>query len=349
MIETRSAHELQFVIVMDGGADDDEVEDVLERLAGVGAHGRVAPGRDATVIGAIGEHGLIGNLTFDDLDGIDRVLPVSKPYKLVALETSPDPTVIQVRGRRLGGDHFGLIAGPCTVESREQTLTTARAVHAAGASMLRGGAFKPRTSPYSFRGLGEEALAILDEAREETGLPLVTELLDPRHIDVVAETTDVIQIGARNMQNFLLLAEVGRTDKPVLLKRGPSASIEELLMAAEYILNEGNSRVILCERGIRTFESATRYTLDIGSIPVLKERTHLPVIVDPSHAAGRRELVPALARAAVAAGADGLIVEAHPRPEEALCDAPQLIRTADFSAFADEIRDLVALMGKVMG
>jgi 3-deoxy-7-phosphoheptulonate synthase len=349
MIETRSSHELQFVIVMDGGADDDEVEDVLERLAGVGAHGRVAPGRDATVIGAIGEHGLLGTLTFDDLDGIDRVLPVSKPYKLVALETSPDPTVIQVRGRRLGGDHFGLIAGPCTVESREQTLTTARAVHAAGASMLRGGAFKPRTSPYSFRGLGEEALAILDEAREETGLPLVTELLDPRHIDVVAETTDVIQIGARNMQNFLLLAEVGRTDKPVLLKRGPSASIEELLMAAEYILNEGNSRVILCERGIRTFESATRYTLDIGSIPVLKERTHLPVIVDPSHAAGRRELVPALARAAVAAGADGLIVEAHPRPEEALCDAPQLIRAADFTAFADEIRDLVALMGKVMG
>jgi 3-deoxy-7-phosphoheptulonate synthase len=349
MIETSSSHELQFVIVMDGGADDDEVEDVLDRLAGVGAHGRVAPGRDATVIGAIGEHGLLGNLSLDDLDGIDRVLPVSKPYKLVALETSPDPTVIQVRGRRLGGDHFGLIAGPCTVESREQTLTTARAVHAAGASMLRGGAFKPRTSPYSFRGLGEEALAILDEAREETGLPLVTELLDPRHMDVVAETTDVIQIGARNMQNFLLLAEVGRTDKPVLLKRGPSASIEELLMAAEYILNEGNSRVILCERGIRTFESATRYTLDIGAIPVLKERTHLPVIVDPSHAAGRRELVPALARAAVAAGADGLIVEAHPRPEEALCDAPQLIRAADFTAFADEIRDLVALMGKVMG
>jgi 3-deoxy-7-phosphoheptulonate synthase len=349
MIETRSSHELQFVIVMEGGADDDEVEDVLERLAGVGAHGRVAPGRDATVIGAIGEHGLLGNLSLDDLDGIDRVLPVSKPYKLVALESSPDPTVIQVRGRRLGGAHFGLIAGPCTVESREQTLTTARAVHAAGASMLRGGAFKPRTSPYSFRGLGEEALEILDEAREETGLPLVTELLDPRHMDVVAETTDVIQIGARNMQNFLLLAEVGRTDKPVLLKRGPSASIEELLMAAEYILNEGNSRVILCERGIRTFESATRYTLDIGAIPVLKERTHLPVIVDPSHAAGRRELVPALARAAVAAGADGLIVEAHPRPEEALCDAPQLIRTADFTAFADEIRDLVGLMGKVIG
>jgi 3-deoxy-7-phosphoheptulonate synthase len=349
VIETSNGHELQFVIVMDGQAADDEVEDVLGRLAGAGAHGRVAPGRAATVIGAIGETGLLGSVSLDGIEGIDRVLPVSKPYKLVALESSPEPTVIQVRGRRVGGGHFALIAGPCTVESREQTLTTARAVHAAGATMLRGGAFKPRTSPYSFRGLGTEALAILDEAREETGLPLVTELLDPRHIDVVAAATDVIQIGARNMSNFLLLTEVGRLDKPVLLKRGPSSSVEELLMAAEYIVSEGNSRVILCERGIRTFESATRFTLDIGAIPVLKERTHLPVIVDPSHAAGRRELVPALARAAVAAGADGIIVEAHPRPEEALCDAPQLIPAARFGPFADEIRDLVALMGKVMG
>ena len=349
MIETSNGHELQFVIVMDGRPGDDQVEDVLVRLAGAGAHGRVAPGRDATVIGAIGERGLLGNLSLDGIAGIDRVVPVSKPYKLVALESSPEPTVIQVRGRRVGGGHFALIAGPCTVESREQTLTTARAVHAAGASMLRGGAFKPRTSPYSFRGLGADALAILDEAREETGLPLVTELLDPRHMDVVAATTDVIQIGARNMSNFLLLAEVGKTDKPVLLKRGPSSSVEELLMAAEYILSEGNSRVILCERGIRTFESATRFTLDIGAIPVLKEQTHLPVIVDPSHAAGRRALVPALARAAVAAGADGIIVEAHPRPEEALCDAPQLIRSAEFAPFADEIRGLVTLMGKVIG
>jgi 3-deoxy-7-phosphoheptulonate synthase len=349
VIETSNGHELQFVIVMDGAAADDEVEDVLDRLAGAGARGRVAPGRDATVIGAIGGHGLLGHLSLDGIASVERVLPVSKPYKLVALETSPDPTVIQVRGRRVGGDHFALIAGPCTVESREQTLITARAVHAAGASMLRGGAFKPRTSPYSFRGLGEDALAILGEAREETGLPVVTELLDPRHIDVVAATADVIQIGARNMQNFLLLTEVGRTDKPVLLKRGASASIEELLMAAEYIVSEGNSRVILCERGIRTFESATRFTLDIGAIPVLKERTHLPVIVDPSHAAGRRELVPALARAAVAAGADGIIVETHPCPEEALCDAPQLLRAAQFGSFADEIRSLVTLMGKVIG
>ena len=349
MIETNGSHELQFLIVMDEAAADDQVEDVLGRLADAGASGRVAPGRESTVIGAIGDHGLLGNLSLDGIAGVDRVLPVSKPYKLVSLESSPEPTVIQVRGRRIGGEHFGLIAGPCTVESREQTLTTARAVHAAGASMLRGGAFKPRTSPYSFRGLGSEALEILAEAREETGLPIVTELLDPRHIDVVTEFADVIQIGARNMQNFLLLSEVGRSDKPVLLKRGASASVDELLMAAEYILKEGNPRVILCERGIRTFESATRFTLDIGAVPVLKERTHLPVIVDPSHAAGRRELVPALARAAVAAGADGIIVEAHPRPEEALCDAPQLIRTAQFSAFADEIQGLVTIMGKVVG
>jgi 3-deoxy-7-phosphoheptulonate synthase len=349
MIEMSATHELQFVIVMNAAADDDQVEDVLALLGQAGAHGRVSPGADAIVIGAIGEHGLLEELSFDGIPAVERILPVSKPYKLVSLETSPAPTVIQVRGRRIGGDHFGFIAGPCTVETREQTLATARAVHAAGASMLRGGAFKPRTSPYSFRGLGGDALAILDEAREETGLPLVTELLDPRHIELVSETTDVIQIGARNMQNFELLSEVGRSDKPVLLKRGASASVEELLMAAEYILKEGNPRVILCERGIKTFESATRFTLDIGAVPVLKEQTHLPVIVDPSHAAGRRELVPALARAAVAAGADGIIVEAHPHPEEALCDAPQLIRTTQFAAFADEVRALVALMGKVIG
>jgi len=348
MIDVNGTHELQFVIVMDGQASDDQVEDVLARLIHAGAYGRVAPGRDSTVIGAIGGRALRGTISLDGIAGIEKVLPVSKPYKLVSLETTPEPSVIQVRGRRVGGDHFALIAGPCAVESREQTLATARAVGAAGASMLRGGAFKPRTSPYSFRGLGPEALAILEEAREETGLPIVTELLDPRHMEAVSETADVIQIGARNMQNFLLLSEAGRGDKPVLLKRGASASIEELLMAAEYILKEGNPRVILCERGIRTFESSTRFTLDVGAVPVLKEQTHLPVIVDPSHAAGRRELVPALARAAVAAGADGIIVEVHPRPEEALCDAPQLLRASRFAAFADEICGLASLMGKVV-
>jgi 3-deoxy-7-phosphoheptulonate synthase len=341
--------ELQQLIMMSGQAPDDQVEDVLLRLSESGSYGRVAPGRDSIVISAFGDPQMIRGLSLEDVPGVERVLPVSKPYKLVSSEASPDPTVIQVRGRRIGGQHFGLIAGPCTVESREQTLETARAVNAAGATMLRGGAFKPRTSPYSFQGLGSEALAILAEAREDTGLPLVTEVLDPRQLEEVVQTADVLQIGARNMQNFLLLSEVGKTDKPVLLKRGASASIEELLMAAEYILKEGNPRVILCERGIKTFERSTRFTLDISAVPVLQEETHLPVIIDPSHPAGRRELVPALARAAVAAGADGIIVEAHPHPEDALCDGPHLIPTHSFAAFAEEITRLVDVMGKKVG
>jgi 3-deoxy-7-phosphoheptulonate synthase len=341
--------ELQQLVMMSSGAPDDQVEDVLLRLSEAGSYGRVAPGRDSTVISVFGDSQMIRSLSLEDIPGVDRVLPVSKPYKLVSSDATPERTVIQVRGRRIGGQNFGLIAGPCTVESREQTLETARAVNAAGATMLRGGAFKPRTSPYSFQGLGSEALTILAEAREDTGLPLVTEVLDPRQLEEVVQTADVLQIGARNMQNFLLLAECGKTDKPVLLKRGASASIEELLMAAEYILKEGNPRVILCERGIKTFERSTRFTLDISAVPVLQEETHLPVVVDPSHPAGRRELVPALARAAVAAGADGIIVEAHPSPEEALCDAPQLIPTPRFAAFADEITRLVDVMGKRIG
>src|SRR5579875_3844628 len=277
------------------------------------------------VIGAIGERELLATLPLEGFAGVEQVLPILKPYKLVSRELSPDPTVIEVRGRRIGDGYFGFIAGPCTVETREQTLETAQAVAAQGVTMLRGGAFKPRTSPYAFQGLGEEALEILAEARELTGLPLVTELMDPRHVESVVGTADVIQIGARNMSNFSLLSEVGRAPKPVLLKRGLSSTVEDLLMAAEYIVKEGNSEVILCERGIKTFETATRFTLDIGAIPVLKQETHLPVIVDPSHPAGRRDLVLPLARAAVAAGADGIIVEVHPRPEEALCDAAQQI------------------------
>jgi 3-deoxy-7-phosphoheptulonate synthase len=339
----------ELLIVMSAHATTNQVEEVVARLAEAGAHAHVTPGKDATVIGAIGERELLATIPLEGFPGVDQVLPILKPYKLVSRELSPDSTVIEVRGRRVGAGYFGLIAGPCTVEYREQTLETARAVAAAGATMLRGGAFKPRTSPYTFQGLGQEALDILAEAREETGLPLVTELMDPRHVEAVVATTDVIQIGARNMQNYSLLAEVGNADKPVLLKRGPSASVEELLMAAEYILKEGNANVILCERGIRTFERSTRYTLDIGAIPVLKQETHLPVIVDPSHAAGRRDLVPPLARAAVAAGADGIIVEVHPEPEHALCDGPQQIPAADFQDFADEIRALASLMGRVIG
>jgi 3-deoxy-7-phosphoheptulonate synthase len=340
---------LQFLVTLDVDASEEDVDALLARVTEAGADVRVTPGRENTVVGVIGEPDLLGTIALDGLKGIAAVTPVARAHKLVARETSPDPTLIQVRGRRIGAGYFGLIAGPCTVESREQTLVTARAVHAAGATMLRGGAFKPRTSPYAFQGLGVEGLRILEEAREETGLPLVTEVMDARQIELVAEVADVLQIGARNMQNFTLLAEVGGADKPVLLKRGPSSSVEELLLAAEYVVNEGNPRVILCERGIRTFERSTRYTLDIGAVPVLKEETHLPVIVDPSHAAGRRALVPALACAAVAAGADGIIVEAHPAPDEALCDAAQLLPTDEFGEFAAQIVTLVEAMGKELG
>ena len=331
------------------GATADQTEHVVARLQEAGVDARVSRGREATVIGAIGERELLATMPLEGYPGVDHVVPILKPYKLVAREVSADPTVIDVDGRKIGDEWFGLIAGPCTVEYREQTLETARAVAAAGATMLRGGAFKPRTSPYTFQGLGQEALEILKEAREETGLPIVTELMDPRHVEEVVEATDVIQIGARNMQNFLLLSEIGRAHKPVLLKRGPSASVEELLMAAEYVAKEGNEQIILCERGIRTFERTTRYTLDLGSVAVLKHETHLPVIVDPSHAAGRRDLVLPLARAAAAVGADGIIVESHPRPEEALCDGPQQIPTAEFAAFAQEVAAIVQLMGKQIG
>ena len=339
----------ELLIVMSPQASAEQVDDVVARLAEAGADAHVTPGKDATVIGAIGERELLATLPLEGFPGVEQVLPILKPYKLVSRELSPRATVLEVRDRKIGDGYFGLIAGPCTVEYREQTLGTAWTVKAAGATMLRGGAFKPRTSPYAFQGLGQEGLAILEEARAETGLPLVTELMDPRHVEAVVETADVIQIGARNMQNFSLLSEVGRAAKPVLLKRGASASVEELLMAAEYIVREGNAEVMLCERGIRTFERATRFTLDIGAIPVLKQETHLPVIVDPSHAAGRRDLVLPMARAAVAAGADGIIVEVHPAPEEALCDGPQQIPSAEFAEFAGEIRELAALMGKVIG
>jgi 3-deoxy-7-phosphoheptulonate synthase len=339
----------ELLIVMGATATPEEVEHVVARLEEAGCFALVTPGREATVIGAIGERELLAALPLEGYAGVDQVLPILKPYKLVSRELSPDPTMIEVRGRRIGDGYFGFIAGPCTVESREQTMESARAVAAAGVTMLRGGAFKPRTSPYAFQGLGEEALKILVEAREETGLPLVTELMDPRHVEAVVEVADVIQIGARNMSNFSLLSEVGRAPKPVLLKRGLSSTVEDLLMAAEYIVKEGNSEVILCERGIKTFETSTRFTLDISAIPVLKMETHLPVIVDPSHPAGRRDLVLPLARAAVAAGADGIIVEEHPRPEEALCDGPQLIPTADFGDFAAAIRALASLMGQTIG
>ena len=281
---------------------------------------------------------------------MDRVVPISKPYKLSSTQFKHgERTVLDIAGRKVGGNNFAMIAGPCTVESREQTLETARAVRDAGGTLFRGGAYKPRTSPYAFQGLGQEGLRLLAEAKAETGLPIVTELMDQRDLDQVLAVADVIQIGARNMQNYSLLAEVGRSGCPVLLKRGFSSTLEELLMAAEYVLKEGNEAVMLCERGIRTFETAYRFTLDLMAVPVLKELSHLPVIVDPSHAAGRRDLVMPLSLAAAAAGADGIIVEVHPRPDTAICDGPQQLVADEFADYVERVQAAAAVAGKALG
>ena len=338
------------MIVMKEGATQAEVDAVVKRVESVGAHAHISAGELVTVIGAIGDREHVANLGLEGAPGVDHLVPILKPYKLASLQYRRDErTVLEIDGRRIGGDHFATIAGPCTVESREVLLDTARIVKEAGAQFLRGGAYKPRTSPYSFQGLGEAGLRLLAEAKAETGLPIVTALLDVRDLDPVLEVADVVQLGARNMQNYTLLTEVGRAGKPVLLKRGLSSTLEELLMASEYILKEGNENVMLCERGIRTFEPMTRFTLDIMAVPVLKQMSHLPVIVDPSHAAGKRSLVEPLSLAAAAAGADGIIVEVHPRPEEALCDGPQQIPAAEFGDFAHEIRALASLLGKTIG
>jgi 3-deoxy-7-phosphoheptulonate synthase len=337
------------MIVMREGATREEVEHVLQRLAEAGANGHVSSNESMTVIGVIGDREVVSGMPLEALPGVDKVLTIQKPYKLVSREFRQTDTVIRVGETYVGGGHFALIAGPCSVESREQVLAAARFVKEAGGTMLRGGAFKPRTSPYAFQGLGVEALKYLAEARAETGLPVVTELMDPRHLEDVVKYADVIQIGARNMQNFYLLAAVGEVDKPVLLKRGLSATLEDLLMAAEYIVKEGNTRVIVCERGIRTFETATRNTLDISAVPLIKQRTHLPVIVDPSHASGKVELIEPLSLAAIAAGADGLIIEAHPAPETALCDGAQSQDPIQFARTAARIKGLVEWVGKTLG
>jgi 3-deoxy-7-phosphoheptulonate synthase len=337
------------MIVMTPDATDADIAAVKARLESVGRlHVLVMPGELTTAIGAIGDPQGVAELGLEGMPGVDRVVPISRPYKLASSELAHhEPTVLEIVGRSVGGgDTFCLIAGPCTVESREQTLAVARAVAAEGASMLRGGAFKPRTSPFAFKGLGAPALEILAEAREETGLPIVTELLDSQYAELVAEYADVIQIGARNMQNYGLLEIAGKLGKPVLLKRGLSSSVEELLMAADYVLKEGNEAVILCERGIRTFETATRFTLDLSSVPWLKLHTHLPVIVDPSHAAGDRRLVAPLSRAAAAVGADGILVEIALDPEVALCDGPQQLAASDFGAYAREVAAHAELTGK---
>jgi len=336
------------LIVMQEGATDEQIAHVVARLEEVGASAHVSVGERVAVIGAIGDREELAGVPLEACAGVDRVVAVLKPYKLVGREFHPHDTVVEVGGKRLGGGHFGVIAGPCSVETEEQVMAAARAVAAAGGTMLRGGAFKPRSSPYAFQGLGVDGLKILAAARDETGLPIVTELMDPRDLDDLLEVADVVQIGARNMQNFQLLSEVGRCDAPVLLKRGLAATIEEWLMAAEYIVKEGNRQVILCERGIRTFETATRNTLDVSAVPVVRLASHLPVIVDPSHATGRPDLVLPLSLAAVAAGADGVLVETHPNPERALCDGPQSLPPAAFAEFAERVAELVRWTGKVL-
>jgi len=337
------------MIVMKAGATDAEIGHVVERIEQVGCSAHISKGELLTVIGAIGDRDRVASLGLEGTAGVDHLVPILKPYKLASSQfRKGERTVVEVDERRIGGEHFGLIAGPCTVESREQALEVARVVNEAGVAMLRGGAYKPRTSPYSFQGLGVEGLRLLQEAKDETGLPIVTEVMDVRDISDVVEVADVVQVGARNMQNYTLLAELGRAGLPVLLKRGLSATLEELLMASEYVLKEGNEQVILCERGIRTFETAYRFTLDLLAVPVLREMTHLPIVVDPSHAAGRRELVKPMSLAAAAAGADGIIVEVHNDPEQAICDGPQALPTETFAEYAEHVYAVAEVAGKLV-
>jgi 3-deoxy-7-phosphoheptulonate synthase len=338
------------MIVMKETATEDEIGSVVEKIERAGALAHRSQGARVTIIGAIGDveqDASVESLGLEGQPGVDRVVPILKPYKLASSQIRHgERTVLDIEGRKIGGEHFALIAGPCTIETREQTLTTAEVVKDAGAAMFRGGAYKPRTSPYAFQGLGQEGLRLLAEAKQQSGLPIVTELMDMRDLEPVLEVADVVQIGARNMQNYPLLAEVGRSGRPALLKRGLSSTLDELLMAAEYILKEGNPNVMLCERGIRTFETAYRFTLDLMAVPVLKELSHLPVIVDPSHAAGRRDLVLPLSLAAAAPGGAGLIVEVHPNPDEAICDGPQALIAEEFADYAAAVQSAAALAGK---
>ncbi len=335
------------MIVMQANASEDDVQAVLRAVRRHGFQPHVSRGEERVVIGVVGEARRAEPDAFLRLPGVARVVPLSRPYKLASREFHPQDRQVQVGGVKIGGGaEVVFIAGPCSVESRSQLLETAHAVKEAGAHMLRGGAFKPRTSPYSFQGLGERGLELLAEAREATGLPVVTEVMSPELVPLVARYADMLQIGARNMQNYALLRAAGASGMPILLKRGMSAKLDELLLAAEYILSTGNENVVLCERGIRTFETATRNTTDINAVPALKERTSLPVIVDPSHSTGHWAYVAPVARAAVAAGADGLIVEVHPRPEEALSDGAQSLKPERFARLVEEARAIAAVLSR---
>ncbi len=333
------------VIMMQPGATEKDIEYVEKYLEKHGLKGRRVPGETRMVINIIGDETRIDFERLEALNGVDRAVRIQKLYKLASREYHPANSAVEADGIRIG-EELVVIAGPCTVESRKQTLDTATEVKKCGASMLRGGAYKPRTSPYSFQGMGKEGLEILEEAKEKTGLPVVSEVMCPENVGLMEKYVDVLQVGSRNMQNFDLLKAVGKSKKPVLLKRGMTATIEEFLLAAEYILSEGNKNVVLCERGIRTFENMTRNTLDLAAVPLLKKLSHLPVIVDPSHATGSRELVIPMAKASIACGADGIIVEVHPNPEKALCDGAQSLRFGDFAQLMKEVSKVAAAVGR---
>lgn len=337
------------IIVLRPTATEEEIRRIVKKIEGYGLKASISKGTERTVIGVIGDTSKITEEEEDAIrvmPGVENVMRILKPYKLASRDFKREDTTITVRGNVIGGKKIHVIAGPCAVENRTMLMSIAEKVKYAGATFIRGGAFKPRTSPYSFQGLGEEGLKYLSDAREKTGLPVVTELMDPRDIEVILKYVDIVQIGARNMQNFRLLLEVGTCNKPVLLKRGLSATIKEWLMAAEYIMSQGNQNVILCERGIRTFETATRNTLDLSAVPVLKELTHLPVVVDPSHGVGKWGLVAPMSKAAIAIGADGLLIEVHTNPEEALSDGEQSLKPDAFKKLMEELKPIAAAVGR---
>jgi 3-deoxy-7-phosphoheptulonate synthase len=336
---------MDMIVVMKAGVTDEDVQRVVERVTELGLAPHPSKGEFRTIVGAIGERTPEAQQQLEQLPGVDEVMAISQPYKLASREFHEADTILDIKGIRVGGPHVNIIAGPCAIESREILFGVGQAVKDAGASILRGGAFKPRSSPYSFSGMGKEGLELLQEAGVALDMPTITEVVDPRDVPIVYKYADIFQIGACNMQNYNLLLEVGKTDKPVFIKRGLAASITELLMSAEYVLSQGNHRVILCERGIRTFSDEVRFTLDVSAVPVIQERSHLPVFVDPSHAAGKRDLVPALALAGIAAGAQGAIIEVHSCPERALCDGPQAVLPQNFAKLMEQIRQIAEIVG----
>ncbi len=337
------------IVVMQRGASEKQVADVVKRIETLGLKSHLSQGEEHTIIGVLGQTFPELQDILEGLPAVENVVLVSRPYKLASREFHPLDTIIDIDGVKIGGREVVVMAGPCAVESEQQLLDTARAVKAAGATILRGGAFKPSTSPYSFRGLGEEGLKLLTDVKKQTGMLIITEIMSPRDVDIVARCADILQIGARNMQNFSLLEEVSKTGKPVLLKRGLSATIQEWLLAAEYILAQGNDKLMLCERGIRTFETYTRNTMDLSAIPIIEKVSHLPIIADPSHGTGKWYLVPAMSAAAIAAGADGLLIEVHPTPDTALKDGAQSLSFENFRLLMDQIKPIAQVKGRGIG